>query len=89
MPRRVFLLLALLSFCAAAFGKEMFQQPAPVHLDRDGAKWAEKTLRRLSLEEKVGQVFMIWARVQFLNEDSREYSSFAMPCANTISVALP
>ncbi len=73
MPRRVFLLLALLSFCAAAFGKEMFQQPAPVHLDRDGAKWAEKTLRRLSLEEKVGQVFMIWARVQFLNEDSREY----------------
>ncbi len=51
----------------------MFQQPAPVHLDRDGAKWAEKTLRRLSLEEKVGQVFMIWARVQFLNEDSREY----------------
>jgi beta-N-acetylhexosaminidase len=47
---------------------ERFQPPGPIHLDRDGHKWAEKTLRRMSPEEKVGQLFMIWAKVQFMNE---------------------
>jgi beta-N-acetylhexosaminidase len=56
-----------------AFPREKYQQPGPVRLDRDGAKWAEKTLRRLSLEEKVGQLFMIWVRAEFLNVDSPEY----------------
>src|SRR5215831_18016799 len=36
-----------------------FQRTAPVHLDHDGEKWAQKTLKKLSLEEKVGQMFMI------------------------------
>jgi beta-N-acetylhexosaminidase len=48
-------------------------QPGPIHLDRSGEKWAEKTLAKLSLEEKVGQLFMIWVRAQFLNEDSSDY----------------
>jgi beta-N-acetylhexosaminidase len=38
-----------------------------------GDKWAQKTLRHLSLEEKVGQVFMIWCRASFLNVESPEY----------------
>jgi len=42
-------------------------------LDRDGEKWAEKTLRKLSLEEKVGQVFMIWVRADFLNLNNSAY----------------
>jgi len=42
-------------------------------LDRDGEKWAEKTLRKLSLEEKVGQVFMIWVRADFLNLNNPAY----------------
>jgi beta-N-acetylhexosaminidase len=48
-------------------------QPLPVHLDREGEKWAEKTLKHMSLEEKVGQLFMIWARAEFLNVKSPEY----------------
>ena len=48
--------------------KERFQRPGPIHLDRDGRKWAEKTLRHMSLEEKVGQLFMIWVKVQFMND---------------------
>ncbi len=39
----------------------------------NGDKWAEKTLRKLTLEEKVGQVFMIWCRASFLNVESPEY----------------
>ena len=38
-----------------------------------GDKWAEKTLHKLSVEEKVGQLFMIWCRASFLNVESPEY----------------
>jgi len=68
-----YLLLAVLVFCAVGSfardkSKERFQRPSPIHLDRDGRKWADKTLRKMSPEEKVGQLFMIWAKVRFLNE---------------------
>jgi len=53
--------------------KDRFQHPGPVKLDHDGEKWAEKTLRGMSLEEKIGQLFMIWARAEFLNVNSPEY----------------
>jgi beta-N-acetylhexosaminidase len=35
--------------------------------------WAENTLKTLSLEEKVGQLFMIRLRVEFLNGQSSHY----------------
>lgn len=44
----------------------------PVHLDRQGEQWASKTLRRMTLEEKIGQMIMVWAKVQFLNVESPE-----------------
>ena len=64
------IILCLLTFSAA---KEKYQHPGPVHLDRDGEKWAEKTLRKMTTEEKVGQLFMIWVRAQFLNVNSPDY----------------
>jgi beta-N-acetylhexosaminidase len=45
----------------------------PVHLNRDGERWAAATLHKMTLEEKVGQMIMVWARVQFLNVESPEY----------------
>src|SRR6266702_6374532 len=65
-----FITLALL--LSPAFAKTKYQ-PLPVHLDRDGEKWAERTLRKMSVEEKVGQLFMIWTRAEFLNANSPEY----------------
>jgi beta-N-acetylhexosaminidase len=51
-----------------------FQRVAPVHLDHDGEKWAQKTLKKMSLEEKVGQMFMIrLAMPQFVNLKNPEY----------------
>jgi beta-N-acetylhexosaminidase len=44
-----------------------------VVLDRGGERWAQRTLRHLTLEEKVGQVIMPWARVQFFNLKSPDY----------------
>src|ERR1700745_1414846 len=66
----LFLVLALTS----SFAKDRYQKPGPIHLDRDGEKWAEKTLRKLSTEDKVGQLFMVWVRAQFLNNDSDAYA---------------
>jgi beta-N-acetylhexosaminidase len=65
-------LLALL-VCLPAFAKDNFQKPGPVHLDHEGEKWAERTLKKLSPEEKVGQLFMIWVRAEFLNVNGPEY----------------
>ncbi len=71
--QRVLFLLAVILVSASAYAKPKYQQPGPVLLDRDGEKWAEKTLRKLSLEEKVGQLFMIWVRADFLNVQSPVY----------------
>ncbi|HUE53963.1 MAG TPA: glycoside hydrolase family 3 N-terminal domain-containing protein [Terriglobales bacterium] len=73
MLRSLVSLVVLALMTCSAFGKEKYQQPGPIHLDREGEKWAEKTLQKLSLEEKVGQLFMIWVRAEFLNVNSPEY----------------
>ena len=65
--------MLFLSLLPPAFAKEKFSQPRPIQLDRNGEKWAQKTLHKLSLEEKVGQLFMIWVRAEFLNVNSPEY----------------
>ena len=67
----LFLLTCLL--CSSGLAKERYQHPGPIRLDRDGQKWAEKTLHKLSPEEKVGQLFIIWVRVQFWNAENPDY----------------
>jgi len=42
-------------------------------LSNEGAAWAQKTLKTLSVEEKVGQLFMIRLRVEFMNGESPDY----------------
>src|ERR1700726_1247649 len=61
-----------LSLALSAFAKDKQTRPAPFNSTR-GDKWAEKTLRHLSVEEKIGQIFMIWCRASFLNVESPEY----------------
>ncbi len=73
MIRSLVVVLLLLAASGSGLAKEKYQHAGPIHLDRDGGKWAEKTLRKLSLEEKVGQIFMIWVRADFLNANSSTY----------------
>ena len=73
MVRRTLFFIILALFVSPALAKTKYQ-PLPVHLDRDGDKWAQKTLRKMSVEEKVGQLFMIWTRAQFLNVNSPEFA---------------
>jgi beta-N-acetylhexosaminidase len=69
---RQLLLITLLLAAALCFAKDKskdrFQQPGPIHLDKAGRKWAHKTLRKMSPEDKVGQLFAIKVNAQFLND---------------------
>ena len=71
---RHLLLIALLLAAALCFAKDKgkskdrFLQAGPIHVDRAGQKWVDKTLRKMSPEDKVGQLFAIWVKVQFLND---------------------
>ena len=70
---QIFLAILLaLTLTLPTFAKDKQLRPAPLNPAR-GDKWAEKTLRHLSVEEKIGQVFMIWCRASFLNVESPEY----------------
>lgn len=71
MPRIFLALFLALTLTLPAFAKK-HSRPASVSATR-GDKWAEKALRNLTVEEKIGQVFMIWCRVSFLNVESAEY----------------
>jgi beta-N-acetylhexosaminidase len=76
LAARAWLLVTLVyipTLSTFAAGKPAYQSLAPVHLDKAGEKWAQKTLKKMSLEQKVGQLFMIWSRAQFLNINDPEF----------------
>src|SRR5579862_1473961 len=71
MLRNPVLLLTLLTFLgSAALPREPYKEkPAQSVAD----SWAQNTLKTLSVEEKVGQLFMIRLRVEFLKGRSPAY----------------
>jgi len=72
MPRIFPAIFLILTLTLPTFAKEKHMRHAALNAAR-GDKWAQKTLRHLSVEEKIGQVFMIWCRASFLNVESPEY----------------
>src|SRR6201993_5247481 len=73
MWKSLSVILVVITLALPAFPKEKYSHPSPIRHTSAGDKWAEKTLRKMTLEEKVGQVFMIWCRASFLNVESPEY----------------
>jgi beta-N-acetylhexosaminidase len=79
MPRILTAIFLSLALALPVFAKDKDKdkakqtQPASIHLTRDREKWAEKTLHKLTVEEKIGQLFMVWCRASFLNADNPEY----------------
>ena len=64
---------SLISSCVAfSTALTLFAAP-PVHLDRKGEHWADATLRKMSLEEKIGQMIMPWAHIEFMNVKDPDY----------------
>jgi len=73
MPRNFLALCLLLTLALPALAKEKAKHSPTPAVSTRGDRWAEKTLRSLTVEEKVGQVFMIWCRASFLNLEAPEY----------------
>ncbi|HEY3788208.1 MAG TPA: glycoside hydrolase family 3 N-terminal domain-containing protein, partial [Urbifossiella sp.] len=68
-------LLVVLCMSRMSYAEERFQIPEPVHLDKKGEKWARESLKKMSLEQKIGQMFMVRALAQFTNVNSPDYIS--------------
>jgi beta-N-acetylhexosaminidase len=67
------LVLLLVLFASAALTWKESRASSPPRPANEGEIWAQNTLHSLSLEEKIGQLFMIRMRVELLGEDSPEY----------------
>jgi len=65
--------LLVLLLVTSTWAKEKFQEPGPVRLTRDGRKWAARVLRKMTLEEKIGQMLMPCLEAGFYNADSPEF----------------
>ena len=52
------------------------RKTGPVQLTKEGLQWVEKTLKKLTLEEKVGQMLNIRYFTDFQNFDSEAYKQF-------------
>ncbi|MCU1285131.1 MAG: glycoside hydrolase, family 3-like protein [Acidobacteriales bacterium] len=75
LPLLLLLSVSLLAAPLKDKEKQKVNQPGPVQLTKDGDKWAQKTLKKLSLEEKVGQLIMVRALAEFQNSESPAYTS--------------
>ena len=47
--------------------------PNPAKLSPEGERWVSQTLKQMSLDEKIGQVFAVWAYGSFLSTESQDY----------------
>ncbi len=59
----------LLSVCFAS-EKDKYNPGGPTELAKDGEKWAQRTLKKLTREEKVGQIIMVQGLAEFQNIQS-------------------
>jgi len=72
LPRILLIcLLAVPSLAATPYSK-----PQPAQLTKDGRRWAAQTLKKLSLEEKVGQMLNVRYFTDFQNFDGDNYRQF-------------
>ena len=46
---------------------------APAKLSSESERWVAQTLKKMSLDEKIGQVFAVWAYGAFMSTESQEY----------------
>ena len=69
-------IILLLITTFPSFASDQHQAPGPVRLTDDGRRWVESTLKKLSLEEKVGQMLNIRYFTDFQNFNSDGYKQF-------------
>ncbi len=63
-------------FLSIVLAAQTSQSFGPVQLRAEGRRWVEKTLKKLSLEEKVGQMLNVRYFTDFQNFDGEAYKQF-------------
>jgi beta-glucosidase-like glycosyl hydrolase len=61
----------------AAVGSAWTQEPVAPLLDRDAERWVERTLQKMSLDQKVGQLIVPSLESRYLSSDSDAFESLA------------
>ncbi len=64
-------LVSLHAVSAAAIPRS--GRPALTRSQRAADRWAQRTLRHMTLQEKIGQMMLIWAHMRFTNPASPDY----------------
>src|SRR5260370_42659339 len=64
--------IVVLTLCTSLSAGD-YLHASRVSLDREGERWAKRTLKKLSLEEKIGQMFMIRVLSKFVNIEDPDY----------------
>jgi beta-N-acetylhexosaminidase len=59
--------------CAGVLGCGLVAAQAPRELDKRGERWVQDTLKKMSVEEKVGQMIVSSFQTNFLSTDSDEF----------------
>lgn len=59
----------------APFSDTQKIKPYSPHASKDALKWADKQLKRMSLEEKIGQLISVGINATFLNQDSQAFQA--------------
>lgn len=67
MLKRIVCLVVLSSVFCFGSDKDKYNPGGPTELTKDGEKWAQKTLKKLSREEKIGQLIMVQGLAEFQN----------------------
>jgi beta-N-acetylhexosaminidase len=69
-------ILAAFLLFATCWPADNYSQAAPVELTREGRRWVDQTLKKLSLEEKVGQMLSVRYYTDFQNFSDEAYLQF-------------
>jgi beta-N-acetylhexosaminidase len=76
MTRFLSKLLLIWMVVSSAWAATPYSKPQPAQLTKDGRRWAAQTLKKLSLEEKVGQMINVRYFTDFQNFEGDGYRQF-------------
>src|SRR5687767_6936187 len=69
------LLTSTLPFFAAQTKAQQKLKSYSAKPSKDALKWADKELRRMSLDQKIGQLISVGVNATFLNQDSEAFKA--------------
>src|SRR5260370_4653185 len=71
--RGLLVLILNTSVLSSSLSAGDFLRPSHAAPGHEGERWARRTLKKLSLEEKIGQMFMVRVLTRFMNVEDPDY----------------